>query len=199
MASLVLVMFQLFNVSVKASEITTDSLKLMRFSDSLARVFEDDGLSAGQIHEAFEKNNKRFNASISRYLEIEEQVILAGSCLEYNQFDIANQLAIDVLKASRILGYKSGIASSHQVLAHISHYLDEHEKAMQLADSIYWFYETLGKDSALAAPLILKAIVDTNHNKAIEYLAQVAQIAKKDRTCRHFPMFITTSPLNILK
>ena len=172
-------MFQLLNVSVKASEITTDSLKLMRFSDSLARVFEDDGLSAGQIHEAFEKNNKRFNASISRYLEIEEQVILAGSCLEYNQFDIANQLAIDVLKASRMLGYKSGIASAHEVLAYISHNLDEHEKAMQLADSIYWFYETLGKDSLLTAPLILKAIVDTNHIQAIEYLAQVAQIATK--------------------
>ena len=108
MASLVLVMFQLFSVSVKASAITSDSLKLMRFSDSLAKVFEDDGLSAGQIHEAFEKNNKRFNVSISRYLEIEEQVILAESCLEYNQFDIANQLAIDVLKASRIVRIQIG-------------------------------------------------------------------------------------------
>jgi serine phosphatase RsbU (regulator of sigma subunit) len=179
MASLALVMFQLFSVSVNAAEITTDSLKLMRFADSLVKVFEDDGLSAGQIHEAFEKNNKRFKASMSKYLEIEEQVILAFSCLEYNQFDIANQLAIDVLKASRILGYKSGIASAHQVLAHISHYLDEHEKAMRLADSVYRFYEILGEDSLLTAPLILKATVDINHSRAIENLEQAALIATK--------------------
>jgi serine phosphatase RsbU (regulator of sigma subunit) len=179
MASLALVMILLFSVHANAAKITTDSLKLVHFADSLVKVFEDDGLSAGQIHEAFEKNTKRFNASISKYLKIEEQVILAFSCLEYNQFDIANQLAIDVLKASRIVGYNSGIASAHQVLAYINHYIDEHEKAMQLADSVYRFYETLGEDSLLATPLILKATVDTNHNQAIEYLEQVAQIATK--------------------
>ena len=37
----------------------------------------------------------------------------------------------------------------------------------------------MGEDSLLTAPLILKATVDTNHNQAIEYLAQVAQIATK--------------------
>jgi len=179
MASLVLVMILLFSVHANAAKITTDSLKLVHFTDSLVKVFEDDGLSAGQIHEAFEKNTKRFNASISEYLKIEEQVILAFSCLEYNQFDIANQLAIDVLKASRIVGYNSGIASAHQVLAFIKHYRDEHEKAMQLADSVYRFYETLGEDSLLTTSLILKATVDTNHNQAIEYLEQVAQIATK--------------------
>ena len=179
MASLVLVMILLFSVHANAAKITADSLKLVHFADSLVKVFEDDGLSAGQIHEAFKKNTKRFNASILKYLKIEKQVILAFSCLEYNQFDIANQLAIDVLKASRIAGYNSGIASAHQVLAYISHYIDEHEKAMQLADSVYRFYETLGEDSLLATPLILKATVDTNHKQAIEYLEQVAQIATK--------------------
>lgn len=179
MASLGLVMILLFSVHANAAKIPTDSLKLVHFSDSLARVFEDDGLSADQIHEAFEENTKRFNASILKYLKIEEQVILAFSCLEYNQFDIAHQLANDILKASRKAGYNSGIASAQQVLAFISNYTDEHEKAMLLADSVYLFYESLGEDSLLTAPLILKATVDTNPKQAIEYLEQVAQIATK--------------------
>ena len=50
---------------------------------------------------------------------------------------------------------------------------------MQLADSVQRFYETLGEDSLLTAPLILKATVDINHNRAIEYLEQAALIATK--------------------
>lgn len=179
-AGMALAVTLLASFSANAAKNTIDSLKLVHFADSLVKVFEDDGLSAGQIHEAFEDNTKRFNPSISKYVEIEEQVILAYSCLEYNQFDIANKLAIDVLKSSRLAGYKSGIASAHQVLAYISHYLDEHEKAMQLADSTYRFYETLGEDSLLTAPLILKATVDTSHNHAIEFLKQAALIATKN-------------------
>ena len=73
MASLVLVMILLFSVHANAAKITTDSLKLVHFADSLVKVFEDDGLSAGQIHEAFEKNTKRFNASISKYLRLKNK------------------------------------------------------------------------------------------------------------------------------
>ena len=77
MASLVLVMIPLFSIHANAANIKTDSVKLVHFVDSLVKVFEDDGLSAGQFGGV---KGKKFNTTRFKAL-----------LLEIHQLPMANQ------------------------------------------------------------------------------------------------------------
>ena len=165
----------------KSFATNTDSLKLAKLADSVVQVFENQGLSPGEINTVYTEQAYRFDEQSKAYLEVEKQILLATSCYEHSQIDLATKLANDVLKTSKAIAYRAGIGSAHQLLAWLRKTEGDDAKSMAYADSVYTFYHTYYPDTFLIAPLITKAMVDTNQKSAIAYLKTAAKIGKTNK------------------
>ena len=71
-----------FSTNLKSAN--CDSLKMSIALDSISSIYDDAGMSAYEVKEAFENMYIQFEGDCKTYLEIEEKYFLANIFMDHN-------------------------------------------------------------------------------------------------------------------
>ena len=130
--------FFCFSKNLKSAN--SDSLKMSVALDSISSIYDDAGMSAYEVKEAFKDMHIQFEGDCKTYLEIEEKYFLANIFMDHNLDEFVWKYAQDIEIESRKINYKHGLSGAYSLYAYIHHLRGEHEEAIKYASQNLEFY-----------------------------------------------------------
>jgi len=168
--------FFCFSKNLKSAN--SDSLKMSVALDSISSIYDDAGMSAYEVKEAFKDMHIQFEGDCKTYLEIEEKYFLANIFMDHNLDEFVWKYAQDIEIESRKINYKHGLSGAYSLYAYIHHLRGEHEEAIKYASQNLEFYSNKSTETDnLISALIMRSIVETDTASEINYLHQALSVA----------------------